>query len=59
MCDLYSFDCGLVVHSRRAGLSISEIAAVLGISHTAVPSVYTESNQILSLSLSRQNSVLH
>lgn len=38
--DLSDFECGIVVGAAHAGLSISEIANVLGFSHTTVCVVY-------------------
>ena len=40
--DLNDFECGMVVGARRAGLSISETADVLGFSHTTISRVYRE-----------------
>jgi len=38
--DLSDFECGMVVGARRAGLSISETAALLGFAHTTISRVY-------------------
>ncbi len=40
--DLSDFECGMVVGSRRAGLSISQTADLLGFSHTTISRVYRE-----------------
>ncbi len=40
--DLSDFECGMVVGARRAGLSISKIADLLGFSRTTVSRVYRE-----------------
>ena len=40
--DLSDFELGMVVGARRAGLSISETADLLGFSHTTISRVYTE-----------------
>lgn len=40
--DLSAFDRGLVVGARRAGLSVSETAELLGFSRTTVSRVFTE-----------------
>ncbi len=39
--DLSDFECGMVVGARRAGLSISKTADLLGFSHTTISRVYT------------------
>jgi len=40
--DLIIFACGMVVGVRRAGLSISQSAQLLGFSHTTISRVYKE-----------------
>ncbi len=40
--DLSDFECGMVVGARRAGLSISKTADLLGFSHTTISRVYRE-----------------
>ncbi len=40
--DLSDFECGTVVGARRAGLSISETADLLGFSRTSISRVYRE-----------------
>ncbi len=40
--DLSDFERGMVVGVRRAGLSISETADLLGFSHTTISRVYRE-----------------
>ncbi len=40
--DLRDFECGMVVGARRAGLSISKTADLLGFSHTTISRVYRE-----------------
>ncbi len=40
--DLSDFECGMVVGARRAGLSISKTADLLGFSRTTISSVYRE-----------------
>ena len=40
--DLSDFECGMVVGARRAGLSISETADLLGFSRTTISRVYRE-----------------
>ncbi len=40
--DLSDFERGMVVGPRRAGLSISQTADLLGFSHTTISSVYRE-----------------
>ncbi len=39
---LSDFECGVVVGARRAGLSISQTADLLGFSHTTISRVYRE-----------------
>ncbi len=40
--DLSDFECGMVVGTRRAGLSISKTADLLGFSRTTISMVYKE-----------------
>ncbi len=40
--DLSDFECGMVVGARRAGLSISKTADLLGFSSTTISRVYKE-----------------
>uniref|UniRef100_A0A8C1LXF1 Transposable element Tc1 transposase n=1 Tax=Cyprinus carpio TaxID=7962 RepID=A0A8C1LXF1_CYPCA len=40
--DLSNFECGMVVGARRAGLSISQSAQLLGFSRTTISRVYKE-----------------
>jgi len=40
--DLSNFECGMVVGGRRAGLSISQSAQLLGFSLTTISRVYKE-----------------
>ncbi len=40
--DLSDFECGTVIGARRAGLSISRTADLLGFSRTTIYSVYRE-----------------
>ncbi len=40
--DLRDFERGMVVGARRAGLSISKTADLLGFSHTTISRVYGE-----------------
>jgi len=40
--DLTNFERGMVVGARRAGLSISQSAQLLGFSHTNISRVYKE-----------------
>ncbi len=42
--DLSDFERGMVVGARRAGLSISQTADLLGFSHTTISRVYRECN---------------
>ncbi len=41
--DLSDFECGMVVGTRRAGLSISKTADLLGFSHATI-SMFTEND---------------
>ncbi len=45
---------GMVVGDRRAGLSISETADLLGFSHTTISSVYREWSEKEKISSERQ-----
>ncbi len=40
--DLSDFECGMAVGARRASLSISKTADLLGFSHTTISRVYRE-----------------
>ncbi len=40
--DLSDFECGMVVGARRAGLSISKTADLLGFSRTTISRFYRE-----------------
>ncbi|KAG8543241.1 hypothetical protein GDO81_025125 [Engystomops pustulosus] len=40
--DLCAFECGMVIGARRADLSISETADLLGFSRTTISRVYRE-----------------
>ncbi len=40
--DLSDFECGMVFGARRAGLSISKTADLLGLSRTTISRVYRE-----------------
>ncbi len=40
--DLSDFERGMVVGARRAGLSISETADLMGFSHTTISRIYRE-----------------
>ncbi len=52
--DLSDLECGMVVGARRAGLSISETADLLGFSHTTISSVYREWSEKEKISSERQ-----
>ncbi len=52
--DLSDFECGMVVGARRAGLSISETADLLGFSRTIVSRVYRECSEKEKISSERQ-----
>ncbi len=52
--DLSDFEHGMVVGARRAGLSISKTADLLGFSHTTISSVYREWSEKEKISSERQ-----
>ncbi len=52
--DLSDFERGMVVGARRAGLSISKTADLLGFSHTTISRVYRERSEKEKISSERQ-----
>ncbi len=52
--DLRDFECGMVVGARRAGLSISKTADLLGFSRTTISSVYREWSEKEKISSEQQ-----
>ncbi len=52
--DLSDFECGMVVGARRAGLSISKTADILGFSRTTISRVYWEWSEKEKISSERQ-----
>ncbi len=52
--DLNDFECGMLVGARRAYLSISKTADLLGFSHTTISTVYRELSEKYKISSERQ-----
>ncbi len=53
-CQFKKSERGMVVGARRAGLSISQTADLLGFSHTTISSVYREWSEKEKISSERQ-----